>query len=135
MKKIILFLMALILIPIVSAQIAVNSFSPNPEKVSPGETVQLRVTLENVGNEDVENVLVSIDLSQVPFAPLGSSSEKIIDRIRDDDEETVSFELVALPDASSQIYKIPVTISYNQTVKTSLISLEISAKAKLDLIL
>jgi len=135
MKKLLLILMALILIPMVSAQIAVQSFSSTPEKISPGENVQLRVTLENVGNDDIENVLVSLDLSDVPFAPLRSSSEKIIDKIRDNDEETVLFELVALPDASSKIYKIPVRISYNSTLKSSLVSLEVSAKAKLDLIL
>jgi len=135
MKKLLLILMALILIPMVSAQIAVDSFSSTPEKISPGENVQLRVTLENVGNDDIENVLVSLDLSDVPFAPLRSSSEKIIDKIRDNDEETVLFELVALPDASSKIYKIPVRISYNSTLKSSLVSLEVSAKAKLDLIL
>src|SRR3989344_4116682 len=57
------------------------------------------------------------------------------DRIRDDDEETVRFDLVVLPDASPQIYKIPIKISYNDTIKTSLISLEVTAIAKLDLIL
>ena len=135
MKKLLLILLALTLIPLVSAQIAIQSFSTTPEKVSPGERVELRVTLENVGNDDIRNILVNIDLSEVPFAPLHSSTEQIIDRIKEDDEETVLFELVALPDASSQIYKIPIKISYNETSKSSLISLEVSAEAKLDLIL
>jgi len=135
MKKLILFMLVLLVLPIVSAQIAIQSFSADPEKVSPGNQVELSVTLENVGNDDINDVLVSIDLSQVPFAPLRSSSEKIIDRIRDDDEETVRFDLVVLPDASPQIYKIPIKISYNDTIKTSLISLEVTAIAKLDLIL
>src|SRR3989344_6922523 len=135
MKKLILFTLILLIFPIVNAQIAVQSFSADPEKVSPGNQVELSVTLENVGNDDIYDVLVSLDLSQVPFAPLRSSSEKIIDRIRDDDEETVRFDLVVLPDASPQIYKIPIKISYNDTIKTSLISLEVTAIAKLDLIL
>ena len=135
MKKLILFMLVLLVLPIVSAQIAIQSFSADPEKVSPGNQVELSVTLENVGNDDIYDVLVSLDLSQVPFAPLRSSSEKIIDRIRDDDEETVRFDLVVLPDASPQIYKIPIKISYNDTIKTSLISLEVTAIAKLDLIL
>lgn len=135
MKKILLFIFALLMIPLVSAQIAVQSFSTSPEKVSPGDNVGLRIMLENVGDDDIKNVLVSLDLSQVPFAPLRSSSEKIIDKIRDGEEESVLFDLIVLPDASSQIYKIPVSISYNDTVKSSLISIEVSAKAKLDLIL
>jgi len=130
-----ILLLILLTIPLVSAQIAVQSFSATPEQVSPGERVELRVTLENVGNDDIRNILVNIDLSEVPFAPLRSSTEQIIDKIKEDDEETVLFELVALPDASSQIYKIPIKISYNETSKSSLISLEVSAEAKLDLIL
>ena len=135
MKKLMLLALVLLAIPLVSAQVAVQSFSASPEKVLPGDHVELKITLENVGNDDVRDVLVALDLSQVPFAPLRSSSEKIIDRIRDGDEETVLFELVALPDASSQIYKIPVRISYNETSKSSLISLEVSAEAKLDVIM
>src|SRR3989344_856499 len=135
MKKLMLFILVLLMIPLVSAQVAVQSFSASPEKVSPGNKVELLIILENVGDDDIENVLVNLDLSQVPFAPLRSSSEKIIDKIKDGDEEAVRFDLVVLPDALPQIYKIPIKISYNETVKSSLISLEVSAQAKLDVIL
>ena len=135
MKKLMLFILVLLMIPLVSAQVAVQSFSASPEKVSPGNKVELLIILENVGDDDIGNVLVNLDLSQVPFAPLRSSSEKIIDKIKDGDEEAVRFDLVVLPDALPQIYKIPIKISYNETVKSSLISLEVSAQAKLDVIL
>ena len=135
MKKLMLFILVLLMIPLVSAQVAVQSFSASPEKVSPGNKVELLIILENVGDDDIRNVLVNLDLSQVPFAPLRSSSEKIIDKIKDGDEEAVRFDLVVLPDALPQIYKIPIKISYNETVKSSLISLEVSAQAKLDVIL
>src|SRR3989344_1159143 len=135
MKKIVLFALALLMLPLVDAQIAVRSFDAIPDEVSPGNQVKLSITLENVGDDAIRNILVKLDLSQVPFAPLHSSSEKIIDKIREDNEETVYFDLVVLPDASPQIYKIPVELSYNGTVKTSLISLEVSAEAKLDVIL
>jgi len=135
MKKIVLFALALLMLPLVDAQIAVRSFDAIPDEVSPGNQVKLSITLENVGDDAIRNILVKLDLSQVPFAPLHSSSEKIIDKIREDNEETVYFDLVVLPDASPQIYKIPVELSYNGTVKSSLISLEVSAEAKLDVIL
>src|SRR3989344_1054494 len=134
MKKLLLFMLVLSMIPLVSAQITIQSFSATPEKVSPGNQVELLIELENVGDEDIKGVLVSLDLINVPFAPLHSSSEKIIDKIRDGDEETVRFYLVVLQDASPQIYKIPIKISYNDTVKSSLISLEESAQAKPDII-
>src|SRR3989344_2938605 len=134
-NKKILLLLALLIIPLVNAQVAIQSFTSFPSNVLPGEEVQLKIALENVGKDDIENILVSLDLSQVPFAPLGSSTEKVIDKIKDDNEETIYFNLIALPNAEPQIYKIPIKISYNETSKTSLISLEVRANANLDVIL
>ena len=135
MKKLLILLLALLVIPFVSAEIAIQSFETNPQSVLPGDQVQLRLTLENVGNDDIENILVKLDLTNAPFAPLRSSSEKIIDEIQEDEQDTIYFDLVALPDAESQIYKIPVKISYGNITKDSLISIEVSANAKLDVIL
>ena len=135
MNKLFTLLFIVILVPLINAQVAIDSFSANPSKISPGEKLRLTINLENVGNQDISNILVKLDLSQVPFAPLVSSSEQVIDEIEEDEERTLNFDLVALPNAESQIYKIPVEISYNDTKKISLISLEISADAKLDLIL
>ncbi|MBS3171396.1 hypothetical protein J4449_02160 [Candidatus Woesearchaeota archaeon] len=134
MKKLI-FLILLLTIQLVSAQITIESFFSNPDKVLPGETLRLRLTLENVGEEKIKNIIVKLDLSQIPFAPLSSSTERVIDEIRKDNTKSVNFALVALPNAESQIYKVPVEIIYNETKKTSLISLEVNAKANLDLIL
>ena len=127
--------MLLLLIPLADAQIAINSFEASPSRISPGEQVQLRITLENVGKDDIENILVKLDLSQVPFAPLKSSTEKIIDEINENDQVTIYFNLIALPNTEPQIYKIPIKISYGNITKDSLISLEVYANAKLDLIL
>lgn len=135
MKKLLSLILTLLIIPLVNAQIAIQSFTSSPSTVLSGEEIQLKIVLENVGKDDIENILISLDLSQVPFAPLGSSTEKIIDKIKDDNEETIYFNLVALPNAEPQIYKVPVKISYNETSKTSLISLEVIANANLDVIL
>jgi hypothetical protein len=135
MKKLSLLILALLFIPLVSAQIAIKSFDTNLDKVLPGNQIQLALNLENVGDDDIKNVLVKLDLSQVPFAPLKSSSEQVIDEINENDETTIYFNLIALPNAESQIYKIPVKISYDDVEKDSLISIEISAKARLDLLL
>ena len=135
MKKLLLILMFLLVINLASAQVAIQSFETNPAKVLPGGSIQLRITLENVGDQDISNVLVKIDLTELPFAPLRSSTEKIIDKIDEDDRETIYFDLVALPNADPQIYKIPVKISYGNLTKDSLISIEIKANARLDVIL
>lgn len=119
----------------VHAQIAISSFTSNPEVILPGKEVTVRITLENVGDDDVDDILVKLDLSQAPFAPISSSSEKIIDKLDEDDETIVEFRLVALPDAASQIYKIPVEISYGAITKDALISLNVAGQAKLDVVL
>ena len=117
------------------AQIAIESFSSNPDAVQPGEDVEVEINLENVGEEDIENILISIDLTDLPFAPIESSTEKIIDKIRDGDQETVSFQLVALSSAEAKTYKIPVAITYENTTKSSLISLEVTTDASVNIIL
>ncbi len=135
MKKMCLILTILFLIPLVNAQITIDSFISNPEKVLPGGQLRLTIIVKNVGEAKIENILIKLDLSQVPFAPLSSSNENVIDEIKRNDEKNVFFNLVALPDAEPKIYKIPVEIAHNSTVKESLISLEVNAQTNLDLIL
>src|SRR3989344_7868805 len=122
-------------IGIASAEISLDAFSSHPETVEPGEEIDLRLDLENIGDEDIDNIVISIDLSNVPFAPIESSTEQVIDTIKDGEQESISFQLVALSSAEAQTYKIPVTISYENSSKTSLISLEVVTEAKLDILL
>ena len=132
---IVVIIMLVLLLPAVSAQIAIDSFTSMPEKVLPGEEVLLELSVENVGDEDIENVIVTLDLAQVPFAPAASSNEKVLDEIEEHDHEMVYFTIKALPTAEPQVYKIPVTISYGTFSKTSVIGVEVQAKANLDLLL
>lgn len=135
-KKLINFLILFLLcIQLVSAQIAIESFSSDPDKVFPGEKLKLRITLENVGDIKIRNIVVKLDLSQVPFAPLTLSTEQIIDEIKKEDRKTITFDLVSLPNAESRIYKIPIEIIYEEINKISLISLEVNAGANLDLLI
>jgi len=134
-KLITILLLAIMALPIVQAQVAVDSFSLSPQKVLPGSETSIKLTLENVGDKDVDNVLVSIDLSQVPFVPIGSSNENVIETINSNDKESVIFRVKALSDAKPSVYKIPVVISYEGVSKTSLISIEVTANAHLDLLL
>ena len=134
-------LMIVMAAPLANAQVAVGSFTLSPEKVLPGSETNIVLTLENVGNVDIKNVVVTLDLSEVPFVPVGSSNEKIIDKINDRDEEKINFRIRALPEAPPSSYKIPVIISYEGSSsyegasKTSLISVEVTADAHLELFL
>ena len=91
--------------------------------------------IENVGNKRINNILVALDLTALPLATVDSSTEKIMEKIRSDDRQIVSFRIRVLPTAKPQVYKIPVTLTYEGVSKTSLLSLEVSALAKLEIVL
>ncbi|HLC70806.1 MAG TPA: hypothetical protein VJI32_02300 [Candidatus Nanoarchaeia archaeon] len=134
MKLLILILMTVLAATLAQADITVESFAVNPPQVSPGGDVILELTLENAGDEDIENVIASLDLRDIPFAPVGSSTESAIDEIRDHRKERVLFTLKALPSAVPATYKIPVVVSYSGTSRTSFISLEVIAVTQLEVL-
>ena len=90
----------------------ISSVSSNPEQVAPGGNVSLNLGLENTADVDIQNVIVSLDLNSAPFAP-DSVSEQSIDLIEHGDTSSVRFSLIALPSAGIGVYKIPVTLTYN----------------------
>ncbi len=101
--------------------------------VKPGETSEINIILENQGDDDIEDVSVSLDLSNdLPFAPIGSSAEKTLDEIEEDDEEEISFELITMNNAKPKIYKIPITIKYNEIQESSVISIKVISQPELE---
>ncbi len=136
MKKLFLILISILLLTsLVSAQIGVREVISQPQKVAPGEKITLSIILENIGDKDIKNIDIKLDLTSLPFAPVDSATEQILDEINEDDSRQVNFKLITLPEAESRIYKIPLKISYNTTVKDTLISINVEAKPKLDVTL
>ena len=92
--------------------ITIKDVSSSPDEVEPGEVFDISIEIENVYEFDTENINLRLDLSNVPFAPFQSSSEEFLDKLDEGDEEDFEFKLIALPEAESGIYKIPVEITY-----------------------
>ncbi len=128
-------ILAVIIMPAVNADIAVESFSLDPETVLPGDEVSIDISVKNAGDDTIKNVVVALDLSDVPFAPVDSSNEKVINELEDRKHKDLHFRIRSLPGAEPSVYKIPVLMTYNGTTKTSMISVEVSADAALDVIL
>jgi len=124
-----LYLMSMIA---VASALVVKDVSTDPSEIAPGDTSIIEVTLENDGSNDITDVSVVLDFKDVPFAPYSSSSEDSIDEIQEDDEETARFRIIALSNANSGIYKIPMSITYTEDevvkIKNSLISLTINSE-------
>ena len=117
------------------AQVAIESSLSHPLQVLPGNEVLLQIEVENAGSSRVKDILIALDLAQLPFAPVDSSTEKIIGKIGDGDSRFVLFKLRALPTAIPGTYKIPVTLSYDGIKQTSLISQEIISLPQLSVLL
>lgn len=135
MKIFIFLTIALILIASASALNIVSVYS-NPETIAPGEKTTISLELENNLDANAKDVSVALDLSVMPISPV-KSSEDYVSEISQDDSENFDFELQANPDAEIGTYKIPVKVIYTKSsqnyVKTSFISVKISAKPEIAL--
>ncbi|WP_319506537.1 COG1361 S-layer family protein [uncultured Methanolobus sp.] len=123
MRKILLLMLILIL-SITSASAAISAGasgieadlmtqSPNPAR--PGETVELTFSVQNIGSNDLTDVVVKIE-PEYPFSQVsGESLTKTISFLeaRQDDEDAtlVKFKLKVDADVAEDIYEIDVVVS------------------------
>jgi len=140
-KKILGFMIGMImLIGLInlSSALIIDGVSMSPTEIAPGESAVIKIELENNGEEDIENVGVSLNLEGIPFAPFNSASDYNIEEIDEGDEEEARFEIIALNDAKSGIYKIPIEITYIENdveiVKDSLIGITVNSEPVISVI-
>ena len=114
-NKILISAMILTIVIIISfhlvSAVAITDVSTSPSEVAPGSKFSVDLTVTNDLNDDINDVEVSLDLSQVQFSPVGSSTQSETE-IREDKSREFSFDLKANPDISGGSYKIPVTVKY-----------------------
>jgi len=133
MKAIISLIIAALMLTSLASALTINYVSTTPSQVEPGKTATISLGIKNNLDEDIENVGISLDLENLPIAPYKESTEKTIDEIEEDKTKYLEFEIIVLSEASSGTYKIPVSINYNETQKTSYISLIVNAQPSLEL--
>ena len=116
----------------------VNAVKTIPELVAPGTEFKLEIVLRNSADSLVRNVNAKLNLSGsgIPFAPDQSGSEGYIYQINPKTQKSVSYELIALPNADGGVYKIPLTLTYtdetgSEIEKEDIISLKISSRPEL----
>ena len=132
-----IYFLSLFLISFASA-LTISSVDISPSTIAPGESSTIKLGIENEGSKDVESVSINLDLTNVPFAPFSSSSGVSFDEIREGRVKYAEFDIGALSDAKSGIYKIPIVIKYTvtgetqQQVQNSLIGVTINSKPILD---
>lgn len=124
-------ILAMVLLSSVSALI-VNSV--DADDFTPGKQGSVSITLDNNGNSDIENVVLSLDLAKVPFTTVGAADESI-DEIRENRKEDFTFNLRAFQNAAPGDYQVPYTISFNDSdlirTQTGTFGLRITASPQL----
>ena len=141
MKKMLLFIL-LILSPIAhasaatyvdSAGLSVDVMSQTPNPARPGESVELTLSVQNYGNEDLKNIVITAQ-PEYPFSKVdGESLSRTISYLNarqdDDDAATVKLKLKVASDAPAGRYELDiVTTDSTGTTKTTTLDIEVRGK-------
>lgn len=101
--------------------ISIESVNTIPEELKPGEKAKIEIKVKNLGFTTIKDLSLKMVLSAyngnslvnlIPIAPTSSSSEKKIDFLEPNKEETIVFDVIVEPEASSNIYKVPIVLTY-----------------------
>lgn len=109
--------------------------SVSQDSLYPGQTANIKIDIKNNLNDDIEDVSVSLDLSKTLFTTSGSSEDSQ-DEIKEDDEETFSFDIKAPSNIKPGDYNIPYNVEYtisNGSTEEKSGSFGITVKAKTEL--
>ena len=99
-----------------NAVLAVDKVSASPEVTAPGSRTTLKIYLKNYASSVLKYVKVSLNLNsadssqKIPFSPIGSANEQVIQYIDPQATVPVSFNLLVDSDAASKSYKVPMTL-------------------------
>jgi hypothetical protein len=112
----------------------VNAMSQSPSPARPGEVVELILTVQNVGNKDLSNVVIEVEPSY-PFSQAsGESLTKTISylKARQDGNEatTVKFRLKIDADAAKDTYDLDISVkdSGSEAAVSTTISVDVQGK-------
>ena len=114
--------------------------------IYPGENGDVKITVENNENFDIEDVSVELILAtstptggivSLPFSVIGSSQEGL-DNLNEDDDDSATFTIKAATDITPGDYNIPYVVRYtnqdnnDSEKKEGTFGIRISAKTDLD---
>ncbi|MFY9200068.1 MAG: COG1361 S-layer family protein, partial [Methanosarcina flavescens] len=122
-----------------SSSVQANVTNQNPDAARPGEPVELTISLQNIGSNDLKNINVAIE-PQYPFSKVsGEPLEKEVSylnaRQEDNDAAVLKFKLMTDSNASEGTYDLNIVTtaredgSSSKSVKTTkTIQLEVRGK-------
>ncbi len=103
------------------ATLEISSIKFEPSQVAPGESAKIHITVKNLADSLLKDLNFHLDFdgSALPLAPYQSSSERRLMNLKPGFQDTLTFQVIASPDAIPGLYKVPLNITYNNDRGTS----------------
>lgn len=103
-----------------NAVLQITGVQSTPQDIPPGSTSTMVLTLQNQANEQLDDVNVFLDLSSpsLPVSTLGTTGDANLGSIAALGNTSTQFQLIADPDATPGVYKIPVYLTYQDPAGT-----------------
>ncbi len=106
-----------------SASLQVNLTNQNPDAARPGEPVELTLSVQNVGNKDLQDITVSV-APKYPFSQIsGEATQKSISYLNarqdDNDAAVLKFKLMTDSNTSEGTYDIDITTTAKESGSSS----------------
>ena len=96
---------------LISMVSAVSIKSLDVDNFTPGSQGAIKIEVENILQDDVEEVSFSLNLANLPFTSIGSSEDSI-DELNEGEEDDFIFTIKAANNIKPGDYQIPYTISF-----------------------
>ncbi len=110
-KKILLISAFVIFVYLMQIASAVTITSVNVAEFAPSSEGTIGIEVKNTLNSDIEDVSLSLQLTNLPFTSVGSSEDSF-DEIREDKSKEFVFRLKAASDIKPGDYQIPYILAY-----------------------
>jgi hypothetical protein len=91
---------------------AVEVSSIAPDTLEIGKTTQLTFRLQNMGTEDISNVVFKWDTSSDYILPMGSDNQAIVSTVPAKGYVDVPFDTIVSPSITPGVYSISIQMSY-----------------------
>ena len=97
------------------AVLDITSISFEPQQIAPGENAEASIMVKNMADSLLKDIKFKLNFSDndLPLAPYQSSSERRIAQLKSGYQNSLNFKFMADPEAIPGLYKVPLTISYN----------------------
>jgi len=89
----------------------IRNISTNPDFLVPGEPATLKMSVENTGNQFVNDIVITFNSTDKIFL-MNDISQVKIPRLESGEFEDISFDIIALPSAAEGVDNPKITIDY-----------------------